>query len=87
MKDTANFGEMYEAAKGDFKLRMKLSQHFMDEMDKAQEGRICTPERMAALYPIFREINDEQDEIEAYWRSVEAKAIRRQEKKQLALTT
>ena len=33
-------------------------------MKKAVEyERICTPERMAALYPIFREINAEQEEI------------------------
>ena len=40
----------------------KLYGLFNSEMQKAvREGRICTPERMAVLYPIFREINDETD--------------------------
>jgi len=34
-------------------------------MNKAVNGRICTPERMVLLYPIFREINAEMDEINA----------------------
>ena len=37
---------------------------FSDEMRRAVKyGRICTPERMSVLYPIFREINIEQDLI------------------------
>lgn len=39
------------------------ARNFSDEMYKAIKGRICTPERMATLYPIFREINEETEEI------------------------
>lgn len=39
----------------------ELWYEFGKEMRKATEGRIATPERMAILYPIFREINEEQD--------------------------
>ncbi len=46
-------------------LALKLFSHFCDEMNAAVEyGRICTPERMAKLYPIFREINMEMDDME-----------------------
>ena len=61
-----------------------LYKHFCDEMYKAvKDGRICTPERMAALYPVFREINVEQDEIKVYWDDFERKDARRQERKAL----
>lgn len=39
--------------------------HFGETMAKAMRGRICTPERMATLYPIFAEIADEVDEADA----------------------
>ena len=43
--------------------RFALARHYTEEMRRAVDhGRICTPERMIALYPIFREINIEQDE-------------------------
>lgn len=57
-------------------LYMQLVSHFADEMRKAIKGRICTPERMALLYPIFREINQETDETEAYWRQIRLKAVK-----------
>ena len=39
-----------------------LVKAFCFEMHNALTGRICTRERMAKLYPIFREINIEQEE-------------------------
>jgi hypothetical protein len=51
-------------------------------MRKAVEGRICTPERMARLYPIFREINVEMDGINDYWAKIRRKQKVRLEKKQ-----
>lgn len=61
----------------------QLARHFADEMYKAIKGRICTPERMAVLYPIFREINIEMDEINAYWDKVELKEARRKAKREV----
>ena len=58
-----------------------LYKHFADEMQKASKGRICTPERMAVLYPIFREINIEQDEIKREWAIEERKYAKQQERK------
>lgn len=55
------------------KLLSVLTAHFTDEMNKAIEGRITTPKRMAKLYPIFREINFEMEEI-IYWQNVEQEA-------------
>lgn len=49
--------------KADQKEHLELATYFTSEMHKAIEGRICTNERMIALYPIFREINLEMDEI------------------------
>ena len=55
-------------------LYAQLVKHFSDEMHKAVKGRICTPERMAKLYPIFREINAEMKEIEKEIEADEAAA-------------
>lgn len=63
-------------------LYMQLAKHFSDEMYKALKGRICTPERMALLYPIFREINIEMDEINTYWETERIKEARRQAKRE-----
>lgn len=51
-----------QIARGEY-LSGSLWQRFGKEMDRATRGRICTPERMNFLYPIFREINLEMDEI------------------------
>lgn len=52
-----------------------LYKHYTDEMMKAvNHGRICTSERMAILYPIFREINIEQEEIRAEHEQFEREA-------------
>ena len=64
-------------------LYFQLVKHFSAEMDKASNGRICTPERMAKLYPIFREINLEMDEINAYWDKEDAKEARRRAKREV----
>lgn len=51
---------------------MQLKQYFTRVMRFAvDEGRILDPERMARLYPIFKEVCDEIEEIEAYWSNVE----------------
>jgi hypothetical protein len=64
-------------------LQHKLYLHFCEEMRKAVDhGRICTPERMAVLYPIFREINREMDEIDAHWKSFDRIEQRREERRQ-----
>lgn len=64
-------------------LAMVLVRHFTDEMTKAaNEGRICTPERMVKLYPIFREINIEMEEIKAENAEFEREAQERETKKQ-----
>ena len=68
--------------KAEGELYKTLLNHFVSEMDKARKGRICTPERMAALYPIFREINIEMNEINAYWDRQEIKEARRMAKKE-----
>ena len=62
-------------------LHHELYQHFSSELHKAVKGRICTPERMALLYPIFREINIEQDEIERYHRQEALKFARKEAKR------
>lgn len=63
-------------------LSLLLYEHFCQQMKQAVEhGRICTPERMVLLYPIFREINNESAENERYWREVEQKAARRKNSK------
>lgn len=62
-KDAKAFAVAITSAKHCDPLYLQLRQHFADEMNKAVKGRICTPERMAKLYPIFREINLETDEI------------------------
>lgn len=45
-----------------------LAKLFNEELRRAVDhGRICTPERMAILYPILRDINIEQEEIQRIW--------------------
>ena len=61
--ETKKFAERLLKAEAGDKQHLALANHFAEEMRKAVEGRICTPERMIALYPIFREINIEQEEI------------------------
>lgn len=68
--NTADAAEVFAKAVTTIKdrnpLYYALARHYSDEMFKAvNHGRICTPERMALLYPIFREINLETDEIKA----------------------
>lgn len=76
------FAEMITTVEFGSELYLKLASHFSDEMRKAvNQGRICTPERMALLYPIFREINIEMDEIDKYWRKMEIKDKTRAERK------
>lgn len=79
-KDGKVFAESILNAEFGSPLYHQLAKHFAVEMDKARNGRICTPERMALLYPIFREINIEMDEINAYWDKVELKEARRKAK-------
>jgi hypothetical protein len=75
MKDVhiADFATAFDTAKGDREMEMKLYYLFNEEMRKAIRGRICTRDRMAKLYPIFREINIETDEIEREWAEFERK--------------
>jgi hypothetical protein len=61
-------------------LYTQLYKHFCDEMRKAVNGAICTPERMAKLYPIFREINIEAEENRKWHAEMERKAARRNKK-------
>lgn len=76
------FAEMIKTVEFGSELYLKLSFHFSDEMRKAvNQGRICTPDRMARLYPIFREINIEMDEIDKHWRKMEIKDKKRAERK------
>lgn len=76
------FADILGAAMGDSKLLMQLYLLFNKEMQKAvTKGRICTPGRMAILYPIFREINEETDENDRYWDRVERDIARRRVKK------
>ena len=56
---------------------------FCEEMHKAIRGCIATPERMARLYPIFREINIETEESDKLWAELETKDKRREERKKL----
>src|SRR4051812_46398158 len=63
-------------------LHHKLYRHFCEEMRRAVDhGRICSPERMTILYPIFREINLETDDINAFWAEVSRREKRRQARK------
>lgn len=63
-------------------LSMTLYRHFAEEMRKAVDnGCICTPERMASLYPIFREINIEQEETARIFENNERKYKERDAKK------
>ena len=63
-------------------LYSKLYLHFSEEMRKAVDhGCICTPERMAKLYPIFREINMEQEDSQKYWEDWERKDRQRRERR------
>lgn len=60
------FADAVATVDRDSPLYKELYALFNREMEKAvKRGRICTPERMALLYPIFREINAEQDEMSA----------------------
>ena len=83
IKDAKVFAEAILNAEFGSQLFHKLCGHFADEMYSAIKGRICTPERMAVLYPIFREINIEMDEIEdCLWK--ESARIAKLEAKRLA---
>ncbi len=72
------FGRAIKNAEGN--LYHALIRHFTDEMNKAVKGRIITPDRMEKLYPIFREINIEMDEINTAWHREELKRARREAK-------
>lgn len=80
LTDGKLFAEAILNAKGE--LYKTLYLHFSEEMNKALKGRICTPERMAKLYPMFREINIETEEINAF-ADAEDRRFQRQERKQL----
>jgi hypothetical protein len=80
LTDGKLFAEAILNAEGE--LYTTLYKHFADEMNKAVKGRICTPERMALLYPIFREINIEMNEIKTYWDREEMKEARRKAKRE-----
>jgi hypothetical protein len=60
----------------DAQLLRTVCDTFTREMERARLGRICTPERMAKLYPIFREINEEMERIEAEWDALETEQVR-----------
>jgi hypothetical protein len=57
--------------------------HFSDVMSKAIKGCICTPERMAFLYPLFREIAEEKRESELLEEKDRLQERLREVKKQL----
>ena len=80
-KDAKTFAEVVQNVEWASPLCFQLQRHFADEMYKAIEGRICTPERMALLYPIFREINIEQDEIKREFNAMERKNRQREAKR------
>lgn len=87
MNEALAFQTAIVAAKDDVRLRSALSEFFIKELYKAiDKGRICVPERMAVLYPIIREINDETDAVEMYWQRFENKKTNQKEK-QLCLTS
>ena len=68
IKDAQAFEAAMNAVEFGSPLYFDLTRHFADEMRKAvSHGRTCTTERMVLLYPIFREINIEMDEINVYW--------------------
>jgi hypothetical protein len=76
IKEGAVFGQAILNAEIGSPLYLQMARHFADEMFKAvNHGRICTPERMAGLYPIFREINVEMDEINLHWREKENRQL------------
>lgn len=70
--DGEAFALALEKAESSLPLMSSLKELFSSEMEKAIfRGRILMPERMAKLYPIFREINIELSEIDAenlYWK-------------------
>lgn len=60
--------KQFVKAVGNDKEHSRMYQHFNDVFRYvSRRGRICTPERMAQLYPVLREIYDEAVEIEEYW--------------------
>ena len=60
----------------------ELWHHYGKLMRRAvREGRTATPERMAKLYPIFREICDELDEMDAFYAECEEQDRRDEQRK------
>ena len=67
------FAQAMAKADRDGPLYHQLFNHFGEELEEALKARLCTRERMIVLYPILRQINLEDDQVEEEYYLEEAK--------------